>query len=49
LVRKIEGNRSKARPPEENDRRNFRERGNKVEDLIQLAQNKFQLWLFVKQ
>jgi hypothetical protein len=34
---------------EEDDRRYFREIGNNVEDLIQLAQNKFQLWLFVKQ
>jgi len=34
---------------EEDDRRDFRERGNNVEDLIQLAQNKLQLWLFVKQ
>jgi hypothetical protein len=34
---------------EEDDRRDLRERGNNVEDLIQLAQNKLQLWLFVKQ
>jgi len=34
---------------EEDDKRAFTETGNNVEDLIQLAQNKFQLWLFVKQ
>jgi hypothetical protein len=34
---------------EEDDRRDFREIGNNVEDLIQLAQGKFQMWFFVKQ
>ena len=33
---------------EEDDRRDFRETGNNVEDLIQLDQNKFQLWHFVQ-
>jgi len=34
---------------EKDDKRAFREIGNNVEDLIQLALNKFQLWLSVKQ
>ena len=34
---------------EEDDKWAFREIGINAEDLIQLAQNKFQLWFFIKQ